>query len=339
MAGARGPTGSLPPMGSNPLLDFPGAGEHLARIDERLLAAVTTDDPHLTEMTSHLIRAGGKRLRPMLGVLSASTGADVTLDVIDGGVAVELVQVGSLYHDDVIDEADSRRGVESVNVRWGNLTAILAGDFLLAKASEIAASLGTEVAGLLARTIGRLCEGEILELRHAYSTARPEDAYFAAIEGKTASLYATACRIGAIVAELPRDQVDALTDYGRSFGMAFQLVDDVLDLVATEEELGKPAAHDLTEGIYNLPVLRALQTDAGDALRGLLGTPIEGAERERARDLVLRSGGIGETIVEAERYAARAKQALSVLAESPARAALADGADHLLATVASAAAG
>ena len=177
---------------ANPLLSFPEADTHLATIDERLLASVTTDDAQLTEMTSHLIRAGGKRLRPMLGVLAAATGADdggtgVTVDVIDGGVAVELVQVGSLYHDDVIDEADSRRGVESVNVRWNNLTAILAGDLLLAKASEIAASLGTEVAGLLARTIGQLCEGEILELRHAYSVERPEDAYFGAIAGKTAA--------------------------------------------------------------------------------------------------------------------------------------------------------
>jgi len=321
-------------MGPNPLLDFPGAEEHLARIDERLLAAVTTDDPQLTEMTSHLIRAGGKRLRPMLGVLSAATGAEVTLDVIDGGVAVELVQVGSLYHDDVIDEAESRRGVPSVNVRWGNLTAILAGDFLLAKASEIAASLGTEVAGLLARTIGRLCEGEILELRHAYSTARTEDAYFAAIEGKTASLYATACRIGGIVAELPRAEIDALTEYGLQFGMAFQLIDDVLDLVATEEELGKPTAHDLTEGIYNLPVLRALGTDAGEALRGLLGSPIEGEARERARALVLHSGAIESTIAEAEVHARRAQDAVAPLADSPAKAALHAGAEHLLDTIA-----
>ena len=323
-------------MGSNPLLDFPGAEDHLALIDERLLAAVTTDDAQLTEMTSHLIRAGGKRLRPMLGVLAAATGGEVTVDVIDGGVAVELVQVGSLYHDDVIDEADVRRGVPTVNVRWNNLTAILAGDFLLAKASEIAASLGTEVAGLLARTIGRLCEGEILELRHAYSTTRTEEAYFAAIEGKTASLYATACRIGGIVGELPRDQIDALTAYGLSFGMAFQLVDDVLDLVATEEELGKPTAHDLTEGIYNLPVLRALQTEVGDELRALLGSPIEGDVRDRARALVLHSGGIEATIAEAERFSRRAQDALAPIADSPEKAALHDGVEHLLAMVAAA---
>ena len=325
-------------MGSNPLLDFPGVDAHLALVDERLLASVTTDDPHLTEMTSHLIRAGGKRLRPLLGVLSAATSADVTLDVIDGGVAVELVQVGSLYHDDVIDEADSRRGVESVNVRWNNLTAILAGDFLLAKASEIAARLGTEVAELLARTIGRLCEGEILELRHAYSTARSEDAYFAAIEGKTASLYATACRIGAIVGGLPRAHVDSLSEYGRAFGMAFQLVDDVLDLVSTDEELGKPAGHDITEGVYTLPVLRALQTDVGDELRSLLGTPIEGDQRDRARELVVRSGGIEATIAEAQCFVTSAQAALEGLDTSPAAIALAQGADHLLTMVAAASA-
>lgn len=322
----------------NPLLDFPGAAAHLTRIDERLLDAVTTDDDQLTEMTSHLIRAGGKRLRPMLGVLCAATaGGDdtsVSLDVIDGGVAVELVQVGSLYHDDVIDEADTRRGVESVNARWNNLTAILSGDFLLAKASEIAARLGTEVAGLLASTIGRLCEGEITELRYAYATERPEDAYFAAIDGKTAALYATACRIGGIVGELPRDQIDAVTDFGRSFGMAFQLVDDVLDLVATEEQLGKPAGHDLTEGIYNLPVLRALSTDVGDELRAMLGTPIVGAERDKARELVKASGGIQATVDEAHRFVGNAKSALDMVSDSVAKDALSDGADHLVAMIA-----
>ncbi|HEU5085373.1 MAG TPA: polyprenyl synthetase family protein [Acidimicrobiales bacterium] len=325
-------------MGSNPLLEFPGVDDHLARVDERLLAAVTTDDPHLTEMTSHLIKAGGKRLRPLMGVLSAATGAEnggtgVTLDVIDGGVAVELVQVGSLYHDDVIDEAETRRGVPSVNVRWNNLTAILAGDFLLAKASEIAARLGTEVAGLLARTIGRLCEGEITELRYAYSTDRPEAAYFAAIEGKTASLYATACRIGGIVGGLPRPQVDALTEYGQAFGVAFQLVDDVLDLTASEEVLGKPTAHDLTEGIYNLPVLRALQTDAGDEIRSLLGTPVEGDERERVRQLVIASGGIEATVEEAQRFVDQACAALDAVDDTPATKALAGGAEHLLTTI------
>ncbi len=177
------------------------------RVEAALLAAVTTDDAFLTEVASHLIKAGGKRVRPMFaagaGACAGLGSGSVSDHVILGGVAVELVHLGSLYHDDVIDEAETRRGVESVNARWGNLKAILAGDFLLAKASEIAAGLGTEVAVLLAATIGRLCEGEVGELRSAYDVSRTEAAYLSSIRGKTASLFATACRIGGIVADLP----------------------------------------------------------------------------------------------------------------------------------------
>src|SRR5437899_374268 len=178
------------------------------RVEEALREAVRSDDAYLTEVASHLILAGGKRVRPLFAIASAASGdADVSDEVVQGGVAVELVHLGSLYHDDVIDEAPTRRTVESVNARWGNLTAILAGDFLLARASEIAASLGTEVAGLLAATIGRLCEGEGGELQTAYNVDRTEKAYFAAINGKTAALLATSCRVGAIVADLPRSIV------------------------------------------------------------------------------------------------------------------------------------
>src|SRR5436190_17936334 len=139
-------------------------------VEEALRDAVRSDDAYLTEIASHLIVAGGKRVRPLFAIASASASgqANPSDEVVLGGVAVELVHLGSLYHDDVIDEAPTRRTVESVNARWGNLTAILAGDFLLARASEIAASIGTEVAGLLAATIGRLCQGEVSELRPAY---------------------------------------------------------------------------------------------------------------------------------------------------------------------------
>jgi heptaprenyl diphosphate synthase len=321
-----------------PLLSFPEAGTHLATIDERLLASVTTDDAHLTEMTSHLIRAGGKRLRPMLGVLSASTGTDsggsgVTLDVIDGGVAVELVQVGSLYHDDVIDEADSRRGVESVNVRWSNLTAILAGDFLLAKASEIAAGLGTEVAALLAATIARLCEGQVRELKDVYNVARTEDDYLASIGGKTAALFATACKIGALVAELDAAQVATLTDFGYRYGMAFQIVDDVLDIVATDEQLGKPSGNDLVEGVYTLPVIRTLASDDGDALRALLGQPLTADQRDQARLIVRSNGAVDGAMADARTHVQSALDALAPLEPSAAKAGLAATAESLVANV------
>ena len=228
------------------------------------------------------------------------------------------MHLGSLYHDDVIDEAVTRRGVESVNSRWGNLRAILAGDFLLAKASEIAASLGTEVAGLLAATIGRLCEGEVLELQDAYQVDRTEAAYLASIEGKTASLLSSACRIGGIVGGLPRDEIDRLTEFGTAYGMAFQIVDDILDVVATDEELGKPAGHDLVEGAYNLPVLRALAGPSGAELSALLGTPIQGETWERARKLVRESDGIDESVTVAREYVDQAVDLLAPLEDRPA---------------------
>ncbi|NLD78628.1 MAG: polyprenyl synthetase family protein, partial [Acidimicrobiales bacterium] len=242
----------------------------------------------------------------------------------------ELVHLGSLYHDDVIDEATTRRGVESVNSRWGNLRAILAGDFLLAKASEIAASLGVEVAGLLAATIGRLCEGEVRELQDAYQVDRTEEAYLASIEGKTASLLSSACRIGGIVADLPRPDIDRLTEFGLAYGMAFQIVDDVLDVVATDEQLGKPAGHDLVEGAYNLPVIRALKGPEGDELRSVLGGPISGEPWERARDLVRRSDAIDQSVAVAQSYVDRAVELLVPFGERPHAVALAGAARHLL---------
>ncbi len=305
------------------------------RVEAALLDAVRTNDPFLTEVASHLIKAGGKRVRPLFAIASAASGqAGATRDGVDddvvlGGVAVELVHLGSLYHDDVIDEAVTRRTVESVNARWGNLTAILAGDFLLARASEIAASLGTEVAGLLAATIGRLCEGEVGELRSAYDVSRTEDAYYASIRGKTASLFATACRIGAIVGGLDRPAIDALTAFGDGYGMAFQIVDDVLDITATAEQLGKPAGHDLVEGVYTLPVLRALADGDGE-LKALLGSPLDDEQLDAALGRMRSNGAVATAMDEARRFVAGAKAALGPVGATPAAAWLCDAADALV---------
>jgi heptaprenyl diphosphate synthase len=295
-------------------LNLPRLDEDLSRVEGELRRAVTAEDPFLTEVAGHLVQAGGKRLRPALVLATALTGVpDVTHEVVLGGVSVELVHLGSLYHDDVMDEAEVRRGVQSVNARWGNLVAILAGDFLLARASEIAAGLGTEVAALLAATIGRLCEGQIGELQSAFNVERSEDSYLAAIAGKTAALMSTACRVGALTAGMPRADVDALTSLGRAFGMVFQIVDDILDLVGTDEELGKPSGHDMVEGVYTLPVIRALGTpDAGDELRALLGVPLGPPERDKARAIVRASGGVEAAAGVARRYADEAAAAALV---------------------------
>jgi heptaprenyl diphosphate synthase len=286
------------------------------RIDAALVDAVRSADPYLTEIASHLVSAGGKRLRPVVALAAAQVaGADASDEVVRGGVACELVHLGSLYHDDVIDESDTRRGVETVNAKWGNLQAILAGDFLLSRASELAASLGTEVAALLARTIGWLCEGEIEQLRHTYDVRRPEDSYLLSIQGKTASLYGTAARIGGIVGGLDRPTIEALTSWGTAFGMVFQIVDDILDVTDTTEQLGKPAGHDLVEGVYTLPVLRTLAMGAGvgEELASLLGRPLDPAERDKALAIVRANEGVASAAATARQYVAAAGEACDAL--------------------------
>jgi heptaprenyl diphosphate synthase len=327
--------------GANPLEIMPHMAGDLARVEAALRASAASADPFLTEIASHLISAGGKRVRPGFCIASAATAlrvdAPASEDAVTGAVAVELVHLGSLYHDDVMDEAELRRTVDSVNARWGNLKAILAGDFLLARASELAASLGVEVAGLLAATIGRLCEGQILELKHAFDVERSEDDYLRSIDGKTASLLATSCRIGGLVADLPREHIEALTTFGHSYGMAFQVVDDVLDLVSTEEALGKPAGHDLEEGVYTLPVILTLASSHGPELRALLGGGFDQASRDAALDLVREGPGIPAAIERARQFADRGRAALEVLPESPGVVGLSAAADHLLANVEAAA--
>ena len=217
-------------------------------------------------------------------------------DAVTGAVACELVHLGSLYHDDVIDEAVTRRGVPSVNARWSNIVAILAGDFLLARASSLAASLGADVASLLAATIGELCRGQVLELQHLFDVDRSEEEYSSAIEGKTAALFATSCRIGGMVSGVSDPTLDALTRFGRHLGMCFQIVDDVLDLSSTDAALGKHAGQDLLEGIYTLPVIYMLR-ESGE-LRELLGGPLDPDQLDDARTIALGTLSTGSTAVD-----------------------------------------
>ncbi len=292
-------------------LDLPMVDEDLERLEPLLAGSVTTGDSFLDNVTTHLIAAGGKRLRPALALVAATRGErSASEEDLLGGVAVELVHLASLYHDDVIDEATVRRNVESVNSRYGNLVAIVAGDYLLSRSAAIAAALGTEIAGLLAATLGHLCQGQIMEVRSCFRTDRSEDDYFAAISGKTAALMSTSCRIGALTGSACRNEVDAFTTFGRALGMGFQLRDDVLDVVADDGELGKPPGQDLAEGVYTLPVLLALRDpDAGPELRTLLGQPLGQPEREKARSIVSESKAIRTTVAVARRHVADALRA------------------------------
>jgi heptaprenyl diphosphate synthase len=286
----------------------------VARVEDRLRASVRVDDRFLGEVAAHLLRAGGKRLRPVLtlcaGYAARGANAPAAPELVTGATSVELVHLGSLYHDDVIDEAETRRGVPSVNARWSNIVAILAGDYLLAQASSLAASLGADVAGLLAATIGELCRGQVLELQHLFDTSRSEESYLSAIEGKTASLMATSCRIGGMVCEVPADTLDALTQFGHHLGMCFQIVDDVLDVTQTEAELGKPTGNDIHEGVYTLPVLHALGEHP--ELHELLGRQLDWPQVQQALALVTANGeAIEASLALARTHATKATEALS----------------------------
>jgi heptaprenyl diphosphate synthase len=285
----------------------------LIRVERVLDDAVRADDRFLGELAGHLLGAGGKRLRPTLalcaGYAARGAGDPVSDAVVTGGAAVELVHLGSLYHDDVIDEAETRRGVPSVNARWSNIVAILAGDYLLAQASSLAASLGADVAGLLAATIGELCRGQVLELQHLFDVERSEESYLSSIEGKTASLMATACRIGGMVSDVSADTLDALTQFGHHVGMCFQVVDDVLDVTATEAVLGKPTGNDVHEGVYTLPVIHALSSS--DELRVLLGRKLEWPQVSDAVRLIASAEVIDRSMTVARTHAKKASEALA----------------------------
>lgn len=302
--------GLLPDVGLAPLPD------DLLRVETRLRQAVEADDRFLGDVAGHLLSAGGKRLRPVLALCAAyaANGSErpVADDAVTGAAAVELVHLGSLYHDDVIDEAETRRGVPSVNARWSNIVAILAGDYLLAQASSLAASLGADVAGLLADTIGELCRGQVLELQHLFDAGRSEAAYLSAIEGKTASLFATSCRVGGMVTGVNADSLDALTQFGHHLGMCFQVVDDVLDVTASEAELGKPTGNDVHEGVYTLPVIYALHSS--NELRSLLGRQLDWPEVGKVVGLVS-AADVDAAMSVARTHADKAIEALAGAAE------------------------
>jgi heptaprenyl diphosphate synthase len=309
--------------------------DRLELVEDRLRQVTTSDDPFLTGIAQHLL-AGGKRYRPMLAQVAAEIGGADGEHPVEAGVAVELIHLGSLYHDDVIDEADSRRGTVSVNANWTNTIAILAGDFLLARASEVAAPLGTEAVALLARTYALLCEGQVLELQLGGRLDQNRDGYFTVIEKKTASLIRTSARLGAIAGGATPGAVAAATRWGHEVGMVFQLTDDVLDLIATEEFLGKPAGSDIREGTFTLPVLSALDSPDGPEIRRLLegGKPYDGTAVERVIEIVRRGGHVTAALAEADRRMEAAAAAVAALPPGPVAAVFTRLGEYLVARVA-----
>jgi len=296
------------------LIRIPNVWDSLTRVEERLLEAAAADDPYLTKIAQHLLLAGGKRFRPLLALLAAQFGEARDHRPVEAGVSVELIHVGSLYHDDVIDEADVRRGAASVNANWSNTVAILAGDFLMARASEVAAiHLSQESVRLLATTYAELVEGQTRELQLDFNLDHSVAEYEQVIAGKTASLIRTSARLGAMAADADVDVVEALSDWAWELGMVFQIADDALDLVADEETIGKPAGSDIREGKYTMPVLEALAGPDGERVRSLLESPHPYPDSVVSDVIeIVRSGGhVDNSLAEATRRLGAASDALS----------------------------
>jgi heptaprenyl diphosphate synthase len=233
-----------------------GVHSGLAAVEAGLLEATKSDVPFITDAAQHLVRAGGKRFRPLLVMLASQFGDPDAPGVVPSAVVVELTHLATLYHDDVMDEADVRRGVPSANTRWGNSVAVLTGDFLFARASHILADLGPEAVRIQAEAFERLVTGQILETAGPRDGRDPVDHYLDVLSGKTGSLVAVSGRFGAMMAGADERTVDILTQYGERLGIAFQLADDVLDIASDSHESGKTPGTDLREGIPTLPVLR-----------------------------------------------------------------------------------
>jgi heptaprenyl diphosphate synthase len=318
----------------NTALALPVADERLARrlqdrmdlVERELARHVQSRTPYVTEAASHLLAAGGKRFRPLLVLLAAETGSHPDdQSVVDAACVVELTHIGSLYHDDVMDEAVLRRGADSANARWDNHVAILTGDFLFARSSELTAGLGPEAVHIQAQTFARLVEGQIMETVQPGPDEDPLTHYLDVVAGKTGSLIATSARYGAIFGGATAEVQQALTSYGDIVGTAFQLSDDILDIASEAGVSGKTPGTDLREGVPTLPVLMArAATDPADArLHELLDGDLTDDDRHaEALDLLRKHSAMDEARAYVVERAGEAKALLTALRPGPVREAL-----------------
>ncbi len=305
----------------------------LARVEELLLAELSSGDDILTEAATHLARAGGKRFRPMFAVLASHFGPDpVGDDVITAATVVEMIHLATLYHDDVMDEAPLRRGAQSANARWSNSVAILAGDFLFARASRLVSTLGPDSVRIIAETFAELVTGQMRETVGARG-GEPVEHYLRVVWEKTGSLIAAAGRFGAMTAGADEQRVATLAHLGDIVGVAFQVSDDVIDIASVTGDSGKTPGTDLREGVHTLPVLYALEGDGADSarLRELLVDPDTGAARaltddaevDEALHLLVASDGMTRARAQLRQMADEANAELATLPECAAREALA----------------
>jgi len=245
-------------------------------VEHLLREHIKGDYPLVEETSRHLVAAGGKRLRPLLTLISSHYGDPTRKEVIPAAVVCELTHLATLYHDDVMDEAPLRRGVESANNRWGNTIAILTGDYLFSKASDLLADLGPEAVRLQARTFERLVIGQIMETQGPQNGEDPLAHYLRVVGDKTGSLIATSARFGALLSGASRETVETLTTFGEQIGIAFQLADDVIDIASESNQSGKTPGTDLREGVPTLVTLNVMASNKPEdaELKRLLSAPI-----------------------------------------------------------------
>jgi heptaprenyl diphosphate synthase len=251
--------------------------EGMAKVESLLLSHIQGDYPLVEETSRHLVAAGGKRLRPLLTLLASQYGDKNKFGIIESAVVCELTHVATLYHDDVMDEARLRRGVESANSRWGNTVAILTGDYLFAKVSALLADIGPEAVRLQASTFERLVIGQIMETQGPQNGEDPLEHYLQVVADKTGSLIAASARFGAMVSGAPADIKETLTVFGEKIGIAFQLADDVIDIASESHQSGKTPGTDLREGVptlVTLNVMKSTRTEDRELIE-LLKAPIK----------------------------------------------------------------
>ncbi|WP_019200897.1 polyprenyl synthetase family protein [Tsukamurella sp. 1534] len=309
-------------LGSDEFAD--GIRADLARVERVIADGIAEAHGCVIEEALHLFEAGGKRFRPMFTVLSGRIAGQPSDQVITAAAAMELTHLATLYHDDVMDEADTRRGAPSANARWGNSIAILAGDYLFARASAYGAELGPRAVGVIAKCFGELVTGQMLELKGAQDSD-PVQHYLDTIWGKTGSLIATCGLLGALHGGASEELAQRMYRIGAAIGMAFQISDDIIDISSVAQQSGKTPGTDLREGVWTLPVLHALRDPGpdGDRLRAILVGPVtDDALVAEAIELLGRSDGMKQARVILEGYADDARTELAELPESEARTSL-----------------
>ncbi|MBS9534377.1 polyprenyl synthetase family protein [Mycobacterium sp. M1] len=304
----------------------------VARIEKLMDAELRGGDELMTEAVTHLFDAGGKRFRPLFTVLSAQLGPEPDAwQVTVAGAVIELVHLATLYHDDVMDEAQIRRGAPSANARWGNNIAILAGDYLFATASRLTSRLGPEAVRIIAETFAQLVTGQMRETRGSAGDVDEIEHYLKVVYEKTACLISASGRFGATFSGADADQVERLARLGGIVGTAFQISDDIIDIDSDPDESGKLPGTDLREGVHTLPVLYALrESDASvERLRTLLAGPVTDDDvLAEALALLRTSPGMAKAKETVADYAAQARAELAALPDCVGRAALASLVDY-----------